>query len=279
LTPDCLTIVGWLWRQEKSAIEYTPERANIWARMIDRHLKIPHRFVLMTDQPQAAFDPLIEARPLWDDWREIRNPNWAASKPHCYVRLKAFSDEAKEIFGPRFVSIDLDCVVVGDLGPLFTRSEDFLIYQRGRGAVRDPLNTYNGSMWLMTAGARAQVWTNFQGAPSIAAASAYLGSDQAWMRHVLGPNEKGWTPLDGVWAWTQIRYDARFKKNPPPGARIVFFQGGQKPWNFKADPPPELTCPQCGGPVPIVAPEPWTVTWSQPATTHASSSWIVKNYQ
>ena len=230
---ESLTIVGWLWRDPRCSAQYLPEHANIWARMIHRNLSMPHRFVLMTDQPEAAFDPLIEAVPLWDDARELRkDKGWAEGRPHCFTRLKAFAREAEAIFGRRFVSVDLDCVVMDALDPLFDRAEDFVIYRRpaesGRGKSFNP---YNGSMWMMTAGARAQVWDDFHGAESVATSLKYLGTDQAWLRHVLGPDEPGWGVADGVLGWPAVYGDNRWLYEPPPQTRIIFFQGDMKPWH------------------------------------------------
>jgi hypothetical protein len=56
-----------------------------------------------------------------------------------------------------------------------------------------------------------------------------MGTDQAWIRHVLGPDEKGWTQEDGVYGWPVIR--SKHKRRPPAEARIVFFYGGIKPWS------------------------------------------------
>jgi hypothetical protein len=224
-----LTIVGWLWRNEKYPVQYTPEHANVWARMIHRNLTLPHRFVLMTDQPDREFDSLIQPERLWDDWRSLRHP-WGDRRPHCYVRLKAFSEEVAAIFGPRLVSVDLDCVVVGDLDPLFSRTEDFLIMRRQVVHPQDKHNTYQGSMWMMSTGVRACVWHDFKGEESIAAAKKYIGTDQAWIRYKLGPNEAGWSQTDGVYGWPRVNGEARWRKEQPEGARIVFFYGGDKPW-------------------------------------------------
>jgi hypothetical protein len=224
--PTTLTVVGWLWRSD-NLLRYSPRHANVWARMIHRHLSIPHRFVLMTDQPEANFDPLIQPVPLWDTWRALRNERWGVTKPQCYVRLRAFSKKAEEIFGPRFVSMDLDCVVLQSLDPVFNRAEDFLIIRRDHHTT-----PYNGSMWMMTAGARAQVFDDFKGAESIEVARKFIGTDQAWINCRLGPNEKGWDLADGVWGWPRIRNQIAYRRRPPDGARIVFFYGGDKPWNL-----------------------------------------------
>ena len=261
---EILTIVGWLWRSPTGP-RYEPERANIWARMIHRHLSLPHRFILMTDQPEADYDPLIEPVKLWDYWRDLKNKHWGSSKPHCYVRLRAFSREAAEVFGRRFVSIDLDCVVLRNLDPLFSRKEDFLIFRRSPMTLREQHNPYNGSMWMMTAGARAQVWEKFKGEESIAAARKFMGTDQAWLTFILGANEKGWSVYDGVYGWPRLRNDNSVIRKPPEKARIIFFYGGVKPWNMlrpQSAPPPR-----------------WSRRPAPPRPNPENYKWITEAYQ
>jgi hypothetical protein len=243
-----ITIVGWLWSANRARVKYTPEHANTWARMIHRHLTVPHRFVLMTDQPASSFDPLIEPVQIWDYWRDLeRNTfGWSEGKPQCYVRLRAFAEEAREVFGDRFVSVDLDCLVLDSLDPLFNRTEDFLIYLRTPLRERERKNTYQGSMWMMTAGARRQVFDDFHGEVSIKQAADFIGSDQAWIRHRLGDGEKGWNLADGVFGFPYIKRHGSYTKQPPAGARIVFFHGNDKPWEFVRQPAPAPRCRQCG---------------------------------
>jgi hypothetical protein len=98
-----------------------------------------------------------------------------------------------EIFGKRFVCMDLDCVITGNLDPLFDVPDDFKIFH-GTGGGRP----YNGSMILMTAGARSQVYEQFNQEAAVEAGNKFLGSDQAWISQVLGPDEATWGPADGV---------------------------------------------------------------------------------
>ena len=133
------------------------------------------------------------------------------------------------LIGPRFVSVDLDAVVVNDLRPLWNRPEDFVIYHY-------PLRTtpYNGSMWMMNAGAREQVYTQFRPhvSPALARKAGFKGSDQAWMCYMLGPNEATWGYKDGVVAW---RSDLKMRDYQlPKHSRIVFFQGLTDPWTKEA---------------------------------------------
>jgi len=230
-----LTVLGWLWQSETCLAKYRIDHANRWAETIDRHLVMPHRFVVLTDKPTerwGEFHPLITPIPIWSDWRGMTTPTWPAKKPHCWVRLKAFSAEAGDIIGDRFVSIDLDSLVLGQLDPLFDRPPDFVIYKHPSMRHSNP---YQGSMWMMTAGARRQVWDDFRGEESAAEASAagFVGSDQAWICHKLGAGEAIWDTQDGVYSWAaHIRADpAHYADKPPSDARIIFFQGSEKAWH------------------------------------------------
>jgi len=268
-----LTIVGWLWKGERNL--YGPQHANTWARMIHRNLTIPHRFIVVTDFAESEFDRLIEPLPLWDDWRDLINPAWGINHYTCYVRLKAFSRDAREFFGPRFVSIDLDCVVLGNLDALFQRDDDFLIYRRPVLMTPfDELNCYQASMWMMDAGARAQVWEKFSGAKSVHDARQYLGTDQGWLRHILGPDEKGWDVTDGVYGWPQLRDNHNYRGSPPKGAKIVFFYGKQKPWEIASIGRP--ICQHCGHNV-VINP-PWEITRNKRGADDAFQ-WVPRNYR
>src|SRR5678816_3661771 len=92
---------------------------------------------------------------------------------------------------------------------------------------------YNGSMWMMNAGAREAVWTEFQRDPERAVRKArgagFFGSDQAWMCYKLGPFENRWTADDGVFSYRTHVKPAKGKL--PDDARIVFFQGHYDPWH------------------------------------------------
>ena len=222
-----LEVVCWLW---KPASEYRSQfsqtHVNTLQRMVARHYPHPHRFSCITDFTDG-FAADVRVIPLWDDHRK-RASIYGPGTPSCYPRLKAFSGEMRELIGPRFVSIDLDVVVVRDLTPVWNRPEDFIIW--GPDGRRTP---YNGSMWMMNAGAREKVWTRFNENPEKAVSRArgagFYGSDQAWMCYALGPSENRWKAQDGVYS-----YRMHLKNNRgllPPDARMVFFEGHYDPWN------------------------------------------------
>ena len=222
MSPD--TIICWRWRPAVGyRSKFPPESVRILRNMVKRHYDKPHRFLCVTDHPEEI-DPDIETLQLWDEWGDIPSPH-GGHNPSCYRRLKMFSPEAGKLFkSARWVSLDLDTVILRDVAPLWDRPEDFVMW-----GETDPRSYYNGSMTLMTAGARPQVWEKFNPltSPKEAKAAGRFGSDQGWISHILGPGEATWKPRDGV-----LSFRIHLKNGilpPPQHARIVMFHGGTDP--------------------------------------------------
>jgi hypothetical protein len=238
-----LTVVCMKWHNRgprRSRVPYTAQHVNRFASMVRRNLDMPHRIVCITDDPKDI-DPSVEVMPIWPDLMAFGS---------CYLRLKLFSGAMRELLGERFVSIDLDCVIVDKLDPLFDRPDDFVMWKNvGKGCL------YCGSMFLMTAGARAQVWDRFtvddlvhRGGgfrhrrdavwayqPALRAGNV-IGSDQAVISTILGPGEAMWRAGDGVMSFkadvlrTGVgKMVANKGADLPEIARIVFFHGAEDP--------------------------------------------------
>ena len=221
-----LSVVCWRWKPNPSYRSVFPaEAVNVLRRMVKRHYPHPHRFICVTDDP-IGINADVEIVPLWADYCDLPNPH-GADFPSSYRRLRMFSPEIERLFGPRFVSVDLDCVVVGDLTPLWNRQDDFVAWKDP-----SPRTPYNGSMMLLRSGSRPAVWTQFDPVHSPRAATrlGYLGSDQAWIGACLGPDEPKWTADDGVLSF-RIDVEARPGGGLPEGAKIVFFHGREDPWD------------------------------------------------
>lgn len=208
-----LQIVSWKW---KGHIPYTAEDVNIWASQVDRWLDRPAELVCITDDPEGI-DGAIRTIPLWRDNFE-HGRDWH--------RLRIFSEEMADIIGPRFVSLDLDTVICGDLDPLFANDAPFMAYQ-------DPFrDQYCTAMFMMDAGAFPHVWQDFdpQAAIRLRQLGVFGGYDQAWISHVL-PGQPRWTASDGV---LSFRVDV-LRNHPlhpaalPDGARVINFHGKHNP--------------------------------------------------
>lgn len=221
-----LSVVTWKWKPPPGyRSEFGPQTVNVLKAMVDRHYPAPHRFLCVTDDP-VGIDPGVEIVTPWNDFIHLPSPH-GKKNPSCYRRLRSFHPEIGKTFGPRFVSIDLDCVITGDLRPLWDRKEDFVSW-----GDTNPLpgSHYNGSMCLMNAGARPQVWERFdpERSPDDALRAGCWGSDQGWISYCLGPGEAKWTKADGVYSF---RNDLQQTKALPPDARIVLFHGRVDPWS------------------------------------------------
>lgn len=213
-----LTVLCWLWSQEGGRTTYTANHVNVWADMVRRNLSIPHRIACVTDTP-AGIDPRTTIIRPPGEFEAVRIPTWRRDKPQCLRRVALFRPDAAAIFGERFACMDLDVVIGGSLDPLLGTSADFKIY---RGT--NPDRPYNGSLFLLTAGARPQVYERFTPEGAVEAGQRFVGSDQAWISHVLGVGEQTWGPEDGI-HWYGSHWGLSDEAR-----RLIFFPGSPKPW-------------------------------------------------
>lgn len=226
-----MTFVTWLWRPHpRYRSQFSFEHVNVLASMVRRHYAKPHRFLCVTDIPKGIDTTSVEIVKAWNDFETLQSPHGStARQPSCYRRLRAFHPGIGSVFGDRFVSIDLDTVIVGDITSLFDRPEDFVIWKE-----QDPRSFYNGSMYVLRAGSRPKVWTEFdpKRSPQKARAAGRFGSDQGWLSYCLGPGEATWSTADGVYSY---RIDIEPNGGElPADARIVNFHGGTDPWAPRA---------------------------------------------
>lgn len=223
-----ISVVTWKWTPFQGyRSKFAPETVNTLKRMVDRHYTDPHRFICVTDDP-VGLDSGIEIVPAWNDYADLPSPS-GGKNPSCYRRLRAFAPEMREFFGERFVSMDLDMVITGDLRPVWNRPEDFVIW-----GDTNPRTFYNGSMFLMTAGARSRVWTDFKPlhSPKQAHAAGHFGSDQGWISFCLGPGEAKWSTSDGVYSYRSHLVPQQGML--PENAKVVAFHGPHDPWERAA---------------------------------------------
>ena len=217
-----ITIVCWKWKGADSyRSKFTSEHVRTLAAMIARNTSVAHKIVCVTDDVKSVWGiPNVEPVELWD----VPKIALPADKPNCYRRLKLFDGALpRDVFGERVLSIDLDCVIVGNIDHILSESADFCGWTMGG-------MPFNGSLWSLKVGARPQVWEDFDGLNSrnAAAACGFIGSDQAWMSYRLSHDERRYTPEEhGVYSWKKhIR-----KTGLPHNASIVFFHGVPDPWD------------------------------------------------
>lgn len=215
-----LTLALFLWNDPtgRRAGQYGPADVERVAASIRKNLTLPHEVAVITDSPPHEFSSNVRHIPLWDTFRSIGG---------CYTRLWCFHPSMSEVIAERFAWMDLDCVITGNLDPVFRRSEDAVFW---RSATIASL-PYNGSMVLMRAGARANLLDAFDPdkTPKETRALNMIGTDQAAIAHILGPDEAVWTSQrDGVSAFRKDCF-----KMLPHYTRLVFFPGKSKPTDAK----------------------------------------------
>jgi hypothetical protein len=223
-------VVCWKWKPLRDyRSRHDASHVNALYNMVQRNYKSPHQFTCITDD-WAGLDSGIRVIPpsfvpKWKELAALPSPHGGLN-PTCYRRLPMYGADASEWLAERFVSLDLDVVIVRDVTPVWDRKEEFVIW--GETLRTTP---YNGSMQMMTAGARRQIWDDFDPAtsPQKAMNAGYHGSDQAWISYKLGPHESRWTKKDGVFSF---RMDIKPHAGKlPETARIVFFEGHIDPWS------------------------------------------------
>ncbi len=219
-----------LW---KYGNKYDAGYVNRMASMVRRHLPIEHRIVCITDDPYGL-DPLIDVFPIKYDGGQLN-----------LRRLWIFSKDAM-VLGSRLFQLDLDLVITGDLTPLVTRPEPFIIYKYQ--AANSLGYALNPSVMLMDAGAYSWVWEDYLREPimlfNTARRARCSGSDQSIITYSftqpIDPRNRArtitcpvWTEQDGIY-WYKIFLGRRGSGDVPlpPTARIVSFHGSADPKHY-----------------------------------------------
>ena len=189
-----------------------------------RHLREDHRFICVTDRQVKWWDG-IEVEPA-------PNPELLQVKG-CFARLRMFDPEWQRLTdiepGDRVVSIDLDAIITGPLDALFSGAQNFMILTGANAANPCP---YNGSVWMLRAGYRPDVWSDF----SLEAAGKVpfyeFPDDQGWLAHKI-PDEVGWRvgSRSGIYAFQKKEWPGG--TDLPNDARMVVFFGWRDPKKFE----------------------------------------------
>jgi len=210
-----LTVVTWRWGRK-----YSPDYVARLQAAVARNLSLPHRFLCICDDPA---DLATETAP-------IRDTELLSVLDGCYARLRMFDPRWQaEHRIERLVCLDLDMVITGPLDPLFDRAEPFVILHGGH---YNPC-PFNGSVMMIRAGARSELWTGFTVEEAVRIAHAdgqYRGSDQTWIA-AKAPDAAGWTHRDGIYGFRKPGWPW-WAKQLPRDARIVSFPGKRDPSKF-----------------------------------------------
>jgi hypothetical protein len=211
-----LTVATWRWGDK-----YDSSYVDKVARGFKRYYREPHRFVCLSDDPRAQWNG-VETLPISD-------PKLLQFQG-CFARLRMFDPawQAKNGITERLVCIDLDVVITGPLDPLFDRTESFVILQGANAVNPCP---YNGSLWMLRAGAHGNVWADFSMNEARKIPFFQFPDDQGWMWQKI-PNAAGWRVGNesGVYAFRKPGWQPNDRL--PSNARVVCFPGSRDPKRY-----------------------------------------------
>ncbi len=212
-----LVIATWLWG-DKYDVSYVTKLAA----GVKRHLQQPHRFLCMTERERdVTFPDGIERHAIKDPELTGRG---------CFARLRMFDVGWQRNRGidDRLVSLDLDAILVRWLDPLFDRPEPFVIL---KGANTQNPNPFNGSVFMLRAGAHPEIWDDFSVDEASKVPYFAFPDDQNWFHHKI-PDAAGWQcgPESGIYAFGKNGWPKG--EGLPSDARIVAFPGWRDPGKF-----------------------------------------------
>ena len=228
-----LTVLCYFWVDPARRRSYrlTAEDVRIWDRMVARHLTLPHRRLCVTHRPDLI--EFMETVPL-DDRKHVPGS--------CLVKLMHWRADIAPVLGERILAMDIDCVITGSLDAIAARSEDVVLWRNPNYAEGGRRGFYQGSLQLLTAGARPQLWDDFDPhATPCWLNRRFGGAEQAWISERLNLdhpapgwrwNEAAFTEADGVYGAGRLfggMQGAGVQSELPADARIVFTPGDRAP--------------------------------------------------
>lgn len=198
----------WVWGKKYQAHYVERLRAGL-----ARNITEPYRFHIWT--------------PGEEDFHLTRVPG-------CFARLRTFDPEWQKkqgiVSGERIVCLDLDLVITGNLDGLFDKPLGFQILQGVNATNPCP---FNGSVWALQAGFRADVWSEFSLDAAAKVPFYSFPDDQAWFAAKM-PLSGAVGPAQGVYAFKKPGWPAGL--GLPSNARIVAFPGHRDPSQFEGLP-------------------------------------------
>ena len=220
-----LTVVTWKWKRADGTSIFTHEHVNRMRSMLARNLRLPHRMLCLTDD-NNGIDSHVECIPL---------PAEFAGTLRCRRRMWQYSKDRSELFGPRFLSCDLDNILTGDITPLVERDEPLVMFRVGYA------NVLSGSFVLCDTGYLHGAYAAYAAEPlGYPARISKNASDQAMLNHYLrGRQVAQWKERDGFCVFFGRGYEALEhhgvgpnRPHLPKGTRVLVL-GSDDLWALK----------------------------------------------
>ena len=219
-----MTILTMIWQGPRG---YTLAHAAAVAKAVARHITLPYRFVVLTDQPHPVAG--IEVVPLPEIATTLAK---AAARvpgeyPKNWAKLWLFSPEA-QLLAPRVLYLDADSLVRGDLAPLWTYQPEapFVGMQYGPGKL-------STAMFRLDTGAVPEVWDNFVALlDGLSDITSLRQTDQEFLRtQHLSARYPCWPRDLGLFILKELESPGQYAATLPPGVRVIHPSGKTKPWH------------------------------------------------
>ena len=211
----CVVCFLWTAPSRKRSYTFTPDHVVVLKNMVARHLSMPHEFVCVTDQPFEADG--IRCIPL-DATKHVPGT--------VFARLMMRHPKIGGVLGRRILSLDLDCVIVDSIVPIVDRSDD-AVFWRNPNYGTPGRAFYQTSIQLFDAGARSELWTDFD--PKFTPSwvnRRFGGAEQAWASERLKWDEAYWDEKNGIYGAGRLGGEGVYTELPD-NARIVFLPGNR----------------------------------------------------
>ena len=199
--------------------------------MVKRNLTIPHRTICVTHRPDLI--DFMETVPL-DTTKHVPGT--------CTVKLMTWRPDIEPILGKRICMMDVDCVITGNLDELLDRPEDVVLWKNPNYEKGNRRGFYQGSIQLLTAGARPELWNDFNPHETPKWLHRRFGGwEQCWISERLNTSypaegwewkEPYWDENDGIYGAGRLfngKMGSGVTTELPKNAKIVFTPGDRAP--------------------------------------------------
>lgn len=216
-TIACVLRAG-VFRNRRAVVRYKPEHVQWLQRMVRRFVRVPHRFLCLTN----VAIPDVEVIPLRDDLA-----GW-------WSKMELFRELDQAFY------VDLDTVIVGDITEMVEHPHRFTVLRNLSSTATNRI----GSGVMAWEGDCSHLYREFMSDAKRHMAECVTSEkwgDQGFIQSVQASRD-GWEYFQDLFPG-QIRsfkVDMRQRGNPPDDCRIVCFHGQPKPWEHRAAWVPEL---------------------------------------
>jgi len=210
-----------------SNIQYNANYINNHYNNIGKVLKGDFRYICVTDNSKDISKE-IEIVPIWD---------YLAEYGGCLRRLYCYNKDAKDLFGEKFLTCDLDLVWVNDFSHLFKIDADFVLLSSRELKRSDKIYRAHPGNGIISPGKYQELWDDIQEDTLKKLTNSrkhYTGTDQSWFNYhytTTKPNlnikflklEK-----DGFYE----TYHLKKLKKLPNDAICILFTGPRDPYQY-----------------------------------------------